>query len=168
MENNLKNLFLNAYNDYAEAIYRHCYFRVFSEARAEELTQETFLRTWEYLNNKGKIDNIRAFLYRVANNLVIDESRKKKEKSLEALLEAGVLSEPSFKDSEKIEQDILLKEVLTAMEKLSPDTQEIIVLRYVDDLDPKEIAKVLEISSNAASVRLHRALGELKEIVKEF
>ena len=72
-----------------DAIFRHCYFRVFDRERARDLVQETFLKTWEYLTRGHDIENIRAFLYRVATNLIIDDSRRKKEISLEQLSESG-------------------------------------------------------------------------------
>ncbi len=85
----LEDIFIKAYDDHSDAIFRHCYFRVFERERAKELTQEVFIKTWEYLRNGQEVKNLRAFLYRVANNLVIDESRKKKANSLEAMQEQG-------------------------------------------------------------------------------
>ena len=83
MRNTTNDTFLTAYDKYADAIYRHCFFRVFSKEKAEELTQETFMRTWQYLEDGKEVLNLRAFLYRVANNLIIDHSRKKKEERLD-------------------------------------------------------------------------------------
>ena len=69
-------IFGEAYDLYADAIYRHCFFRVYSKERAEELTQETFLKLWQYMNDGNEIENIRALAYRIATNLVIDDKRK--------------------------------------------------------------------------------------------
>src|SRR3990167_9783866 len=69
--------FLDAYQQYVDAIYRHCYFRVYNKDLAEDLTQETFIKTWKYIAEGKEIKNIKAFLYRVAVNLIIDNSRKK-------------------------------------------------------------------------------------------
>ena len=71
MKSDLQEGFLNAYDAYADAIYRHCFFRVFSKERAEELAQETFMKTWEYVARGNVIENYKAFLYRVTNNLII-------------------------------------------------------------------------------------------------
>ena len=84
----LEKQFLKAYDEFADPIFRHCYFRVFNRERAKDLMQETFTKTWEYLNqspitnHESRITNMRAFLYRVANNLIIDNSRQKDERSL--------------------------------------------------------------------------------------
>jgi RNA polymerase sigma-70 factor (ECF subfamily) len=88
--------FLAAYDNYADAIYRHCFYRVFSKPLAEELTQDTFMKTWKYLEGGKQVENLRAFLYRVANNLIIDHSRKKKEERLDALLEKSADLEPAY------------------------------------------------------------------------
>jgi DNA-directed RNA polymerase specialized sigma24 family protein len=88
-QSDLENEFMQAYDNFADAIFRHCYYRVFDRERGKDLMQETFMRAWQYLNKGEKVLNMRAFLYRIANNLIIDESRKKKEQSLEQLQEAG-------------------------------------------------------------------------------
>ncbi len=163
MSNKQTQEFLDAYEKYAEAIYRHCFFRVYSKTRAEELMQETFMKTWQYLRNGADIENLRAFLYRVANNLVIDLSRKKKEDSLDALLEESDAFEPSEDGRVIAEQKALLRDVLHTMEKLSKEEREILTMRYIDDLDPKDIAVVLNITPNNASVRLNRAMHALKQ-----
>lgn len=155
-----KNQFLRAYDEYAQAIFRHCYFRVFNRERAKELMQETFLRTWKYIGKGQKIDNLKAFLYRTANNLIIDESRKKKESSLDKLEEEGF--EPALEGSEP--QDFLeLKRVLKALDKVDPKYRDVVSLRYLDDLSVKEIAQLINETENNVSVRLHRALQKLKE-----
>jgi RNA polymerase sigma factor (sigma-70 family) len=162
-----KNEFLAAYDSYAEAIYRHCFFRVFSAQRAEELTQETFLKTWEYLGDGKEIQNIRAFLYRVASNLIIDDSRKKKEESLEYVLEKNPSLDPISDGEEEMGRKLELKEIMAVLNKLPRDTREILTFRFVDDLDPKDIAEILNISPNNVSVRLNRATKVLREALNK-
>jgi RNA polymerase sigma-70 factor (ECF subfamily) len=151
-----------AYDQYADAIFRHCYFRVFSRERGKELMQETFLRTWQYMADGKHIDNMRAFLYRIANNLIIDESRKKREASLEALQETGF--DPSGEDgnataASKLEE----RRILETLSKLDAPYRDVFVMRHIDGLKPAEIATMLGESSNAISVRLHRATEQLRK-----
>ncbi len=159
----MRDNFLEAYDRYADALYRHCYFRVYSRARAEELVQETFMKTWVYLSEGKRIDNMKAFLYRVATNLVVDEVRKKKEESLENLLESSAISEPAADST--LETEVSFREVVRMMGRLPEAEREILVLRYVDDLDPREIAEILGITANNASVRLNRALAQLRQLI---
>ena len=158
----IRETFLDAYDRYADAIYRHCYFRVFSRARAEELMQETFLRAWQYLASGENVHTMRAFLYRVANNLIIDESRKRKEMSLDAMQEEGSLKEPTEDGAEALEQGVLVKEVLEELRALDRDERTIILMRYVDEFEPREIAEVTGMSVNVVSVKLHRALKKVR------
>ncbi len=162
MEDRAKKQFLAAYDSYADALYRHCFFRVFSKARAEELVQETFMRAWVYMEAGNAVANTRAFLYRVANNLIIDHARKKKEESLDALLEESDAYEPAYEGHKQIEKNILIGEVKEAMENLSDSDRGLLIKRYVDDLDPKEIAEILQTNANNVSVKIHRAIKTLK------
>lgn len=158
-------LLSDAYEQYADAIFRHCYFRVFSRERGKELMQETFLRTWQYLSEGKTVDNMRAFLYRIANNLIIDESRKKRESSLEALQEAGF--DPPGEDG-NVKASKLLEEqrILETLAKLDPPYREVFVMRHIDGLKPAEIASMLGESANTISVRLHRATEQLRTFLK--
>ena len=157
--------FLAAYDAHAEAIYRHVFFRVYSKARAEELVQDTFLRTWEYIRDGKEVENLRAFLYRVANNAVIDHVRKKREDSLDDLMETSDAWEPSMDGRAEAERSFALRDIFETMKKLDDDAREILTLRYVDDLDPKDIAVILGITPNNASVRLNRAMQALKQLM---
>lgn len=158
-----KNKFLEAYDAYSNALYRHCFFRIFSRERAEELVQETFLKTWDYMLQGKEIANIRAFLYRVATNLIIDDSRKKKEASLDALLAESKNFQPSDNSHRIMESKALFGEAMKNLKFLDEEDRNIIILRYVDDLGPGEISEIIGTSANVVSVRLNRALEKLKK-----
>src|SRR3989338_4657432 len=138
--------FMKVYDAHVDAIFRHCYFRVFDRERARDLVQETFLKTWEYLAQGRKIENIRAFLYRVATNLIIDDSRRKKEISLEQLSESGF--DPAAEEKEEITATIDRDFLLKKLEEIDPLHCEILIMRYVDDISIKEMAKILEEREN--------------------
>ncbi len=160
-----KDTFLDAYDRYADAIYRHCFFRVFSKAKAEELVQETFMRAWDYLARGERVDNMKAFLYRVATNLIVDEARKRKEVSLDALREGIDFREPSTDGAADIERTVFVRQVRAKMGELDPEDRAILVMRYVDDLDPREIAEILETNANNVSVKLNRAAKKVREML---
>lgn len=162
MQRDIEEKFLVAYDDHADAIYRHCFFRVFSEGRAEELTQEVFMRAWEYLASGKDVQNIRAFLYRIATNLIIDESRKKKEESLDQLLETSDALEPIHDGHKDMEKNFLMKDVVAKIKSLPQEESQLLIMRYIDDLEPKEIAEILGVSANNVSVRINRAVSSLK------
>lgn len=158
-------VFISAYDAYADAIFRHCYFRVFDRERARDLMQEAFMRTWEYVAKGKEVKNIRAFLYKVANNLIIDHSRKKKEFSLDELREKGF--EPGFDNKDKLQASIDGQAIFVALEKLDKKYRDVIFMRYVDEFSPKEIAAALGERENVISVRIHRGLKQLRSILYE-
>lgn len=164
---NDKTKFLEAYNAYADAIFRYCFFRVRTRTEAEEIVQETFMKTWKYMASGAEIENIRAFLYRVAANSIVDSGRKKREESLDELLSDVHRPEPSYEEKKDIEDAILMKDIRAELSALPEEDRDIILLRFMDDLSPKEIAVALEISANNASVRLNRAVKRLKQHLKE-
>jgi RNA polymerase sigma factor (sigma-70 family) len=95
-------------------------------------------------------------------HLIIDESRKKREASLEALQETGF--DPSGEDgnataASKLEE----RRILETLSKLDAPYRDVFVMRHIDGLKPAEIATMLGESSNAISVRLHRATEQLRK-----
>jgi RNA polymerase sigma-70 factor (ECF subfamily) len=151
------------YDEFADAIFRHCYFRVYDRELAKDLTQETFIKTWDYLSQGRLIENMRAFLYQVANNLVIDNARKKKPISLDVLHDQGF--DPSEDPSESFARNLEAKNIIALLRRLDAKYREVVVFRYVDDLGPREIAAILGESENVVSVRLNRALKQLRELI---
>jgi RNA polymerase sigma-70 factor, ECF subfamily len=161
----LEQEFLAAYDQYADAIFRHCYFRVFDRERGTDLMQEVFMRAWEYLAKGEKVLNMRAFLYRIANNLIVDESRKKKETSLDKLQEEGF--DPGIDDTDRINNRIEHARVLDTLKGLDNNYRDILVMRYMNDLSPSEIAEVTGESANTISVRIYRGLKQLRSKLAE-
>ena len=155
--------FLRAYDELADAIFRHCYYRVYNRETARDLMQETFTRTWEYIANGGKVENPRAFLYRTAHNLIVDASRRKRELSLEALEEEGF--NPGYDTRESTENSFAAKEVQQALEQLESKYRVAVSMRYIDGLSPKEIASALGQSENVVSVHIHRGVKQLKQLL---
>lgn len=158
--------FLEVYNFYAPKLFRHIYYRVSSRETAEDLAQQVFYKVWRYLAEaEKKIDDLNAFLYRTANNLVVDYYRQAERKNIKIgeELERSLASETS--DVEEIDRDFDLDRVKQALEKLSVEQKNLIIWRYLDDMSIDEIAKVSGKSKNAVYVGLHRALKELKKIM---
>lgn len=153
--------FLRAYDDYADAIFRHCYFRLYDRERARELMQETFARTWRYLVDGGQIDHLRAFLYRTARNLIIDEQRRRTNVSLDEFLEKGIDLAPVSGKILEVAADA--HRLLDVIHQLPKEYKEVLLLRYVDGLAPREIAHLTGESANVISVRIHRARRRLRQ-----
>ena len=165
----MEQVFISAYDEYADAIFRHCFFRVSDRERAKELSQEVFVRAWEYLkkHSDDEVENMQALLYHIARNLIIDEyrGRKKQSVSLDVLNEEDGF-DPADNGHEEIIRASEMGEVKKAMEELPDHFREDLLLRYVDDMGVKDVAELLGEKENAISVRIHRGIAELRKILK--
>ncbi|MDP2641355.1 MAG: sigma-70 family RNA polymerase sigma factor [Candidatus Yanofskybacteria bacterium] len=156
--------FVALYDRCADAIFRHCCFRLFEYESARDVTQETFTRTWKYIAEGGTVHNMRAFLYRVANNLIVDISRKRKVSSLHAIQEKGF--DIGFEDPGISIQRMDAKAAFVLLRKLNVKYRDVIVMRYIDELTVREIAGILGESENTISVRIHRGIQKLCTILE--
>lgn len=173
MRPNTAHAFEEAYMRYNDELFRHCYLRVSDRERAVELTQEAFLRTWDYVKKGNEVLEFRPFLYRTLKNLIIDEYRKMKTQSLEKMVEdtegGSIEALLPADESNTLEAAIDRFEGSRALEALKqlPDAyKEVLIMRYVEGLSPKEIAHQLEENENAISVRVHRGLKKLKDLLE--
>lgn len=157
--------FLEAYEQYGDAIFRHCYFRVSDREKAKDLVQETFSRAWQFIASGHEVQNMKAYMYQIANNLIIDYYRKKKDISLDGLQEDGF--DPGFDDREHLENFIAGKEALGMLESLDDAYRGVVIMRYVDDVPIQDIAVIMGVSENVVSVRLHRALKKLRGMFEQ-
>ena len=162
--------FLEAFDEYADALFRYASLRLSDRERAKDLTQESFIKAWDYVREGGDVKHWKSFLYRVLHNLIIDEYRRSKTTSLDALLEEDTGSASALlavdgraTTEEALDDQMLIKRVRELIKEL-PESQRIpLSLRYVDGLSPQEIAELLDLSENVVSVRIHRAVARLKE-----
>ena len=159
--------FEKAFEEYADAIFRHCFFRVSDREKAKDLTQECFLRTWDYVSRGNDIQNIRAFLYRTAHNLIVDEYRRRKDISLDAMREDGGF-DPMGDGAADVMVSVGAKEAVEAIRKIDPAYRDVVLMRYVDEMSPKEIAVIVGESENAVSVRIHRGVKKVREVLGEL
>ncbi|MDU6854467.1 MAG: RNA polymerase sigma factor [Zhenhengia sp.] len=142
--------------DQYEKIYKYCYFKVKNRHLAEDLTQETFLKFFiqhTYISRGKPL----AYLYTIAKNLCTDSYKK---------LAVDNLDEVEMKESmfEVLERNITLEE---AVRSLSQELQEIIMLRFVNELSMAEISKITGISRFSIHRKINKALRQLKVILRE-
>jgi RNA polymerase sigma-70 factor (ECF subfamily) len=170
----LQHSFEEAFEAYSDELFRHASIRLSDRERARELTQETFMKVWVYAQ-KGTADirELRPFLYRTLRNLIIDEYRKHKATSLEAMAERSQMDVEDIMapdESNTLEAAVGRHEgarALKALQQLDEPYREAVTLRYVDSLSPQEIASLIGESENVVSVRVHRGLKKLKAALEE-
>ncbi len=163
----IQAIFMKSYEEHSDAILRYCHFQTSNREVALDLVQDTFMKTWSYLQGGNEVDNVKAFLYKVAKNLIIDYRRKKKSYSLDAITETGIeFSEGD--ESEDATNKFDRQFVLSQLEKLDPDAREILTMRYVNEMSIKEIAEATDLTPNNVSVKIHRSIDKMKLVLKDF
>lgn len=163
----LQNTFLEAYNTYSEPLFRFCFFKLNDRELAKDLMQETFTKAWMSASTGGlEINCVKAVLYKIAGNLVIDEYRRRNRRgvtpSLDVLHEEGF--DPSFDDTESLHNIIDGKEAVQLISKIREPYGESVFMRYVQELTLTEIAEITGESENTISVRIHRGISILKKL----
>ncbi len=166
-ESNTQKRFTEIYKAESDALFRFCVFRITNRENALDITQETFMRYWDALISGKDIKNDRAFLFTICRNLIIDYYRKKKSISLDAILDEVGESSSFVEDKDSNLNSYSTAEARFVMDKLKelePSDRQLVYLRFIEGFQPKDIAEILEVSSNVISVRLTRAIVKLREI----
>lgn len=162
---------MKAFEEYVDPLFRHASIRLSDRERAIEIVHDTFAKVWGYIREGHEVLSFKSFLYKVLNNLIIDEYRRRKETSLDALLAVEGVDEGMFAELREEPLQGLIdaldaEQVLKVLSGL-PDMYRVpIVLRFVDGLAPKEIAELIEESENVVSVRIHRGIKFLKKKIE--
>jgi RNA polymerase sigma-70 factor, ECF subfamily len=167
--------FTALYDRYVSAIYRFVFLKLSSKELAEDVTSETFLRAWRYVQENKEILNFRALLYQIARRLVIDTYRRSQE-TRELSLTTFVTSEGADPSSiEKVEladtkrgpifmearADLSL--LLKRLSRLKDDYQDVVALRLIDGLSFSDIARILEKTPGNVRVIYHRAMKAMQQ-----
>ena len=162
--------FSQVYDLYVTPIYRFIYFKVATRQDAEDLTSEAFLRVWQYITEtEERIENLRALLYKIARNLVIDSYRQKAKKGLTQYSEVLDNIEDKRQQSllNQIETEFEMKNIELVLRKMKDEYREVIILRFIEELSISEIAKILDKSKGSVRVLLHRALKVTRELLDQ-
>ena len=133
-----------------DKIYKYCYFRLHNRDLAEDITQETFLRFFasETYRDTGQV---LQYLYTVARNLCIDECRRPKTDDL-----------PDSRSLDTEEEIMTSIDLRTALDRLSDDDRELILLRYINEVPLSEMSKLYKISRFALYRRIQDITKKLQ------
>lgn len=151
------------YELYFTPVYRYIYLRTKSKEEAEDLTQVVFIKVFKSIGgfqeqNKQPL----AYFFTVARNTVIDHWRKKKEVLSDKPPET--LSAESFENPQNlIDQKSTAQAIYKSLENLTEEQQEVIILKFINDLTTAEIATVLDKKEDAVRQLQCRALKILKQ-----
>jgi RNA polymerase sigma-70 factor (ECF subfamily) len=156
-----QDMFARLYEAYMERVYRYVYFRVADENLAEDITSQVFLKVWEKLGTyQAGQSPFMAWLYRIARNAVIDHYRSKK---VAVSLEEANPVELSHADEvdEKLDLQIQSEELREALQELTEEQQQVLVLKFVGGLSTMEIAQQMGKQEGAVRALQMRGLQGL-------
>lgn len=167
-----KTAFVKLYDKYFQQIYKYVLTRVADTALAEDITSETFMSALENMDRYEYTGRpFSSWLYRIAINNITDHYRMKKSEH-EAAMQKWHETEDKFdgadielKESESEEEKLVnLKELNQSIRKLKQHEQEIISLKYFENLSYQEIADILDTNTSNVGVKLKRAMARLSQI----
>ncbi|MDX1521123.1 MAG: sigma-70 family RNA polymerase sigma factor [Anaerolineae bacterium] len=156
------------YELYVEKIYSYIYYRVGNHQEAEDLTAKVFYRALNHIphyNNRGL--PIGAWLYRIARNLVANWHRDNKRRQMVAIDNLNLQSDRRKTPHKAAELTNERELLLAAIQKLPPERQQLLTLKFVEKLSNAEIGRLMGRSEGAVKSLYHRTLVTLKQLLAE-
>jgi len=154
---------------YQDRLFRSLLRMTGSREEAEDVAQESFVQSFVKLSSFKGNSQYFTWLYRIAFNTCISRKRRKRPTtSVDAMRNAGA-ADPTDSGpaaGEQLEQQERIAAVHSALAELSDEYRQIIVLRELEDCSYEEIAKILEMPVGTVRSRLHRARGQLRDVLK--
>jgi RNA polymerase sigma-70 factor (ECF subfamily) len=161
--------FGDLYESHAPVVFRYLYAHLDSRMDAEDLTGEVFLKAWQSLPKyieRGV--PFLAFLFRIARNVLVDHYRQNNRlESKDPDEMDGYKAETSTEPVDLVGSQMEHQQIVNVLEKLRPDYQSVLTLRFISELSPEETARVMNRSVGAVRVLQHRALAALREEMKK-
>ena len=154
------------YNLFFKRIYTFIYYRVSHKETAEDLAEEVFLKAYTKLSSVKAAKSLEAWLYQIARNLVIDHYRSRKEQLGLETVENSLIYEDTILDTLNLshQQAIINK----LMRNLPPDYQQVLRLKFFENLNNEVIAELMGKSEGAVRVIQFRAITKLKELFEKY
>lgn len=152
------------YEEYYGKIARYAFFHIGSRTEAEDIAGDVFLRALESLKSyQERGIPMQAWLFRIAHNLVVDHLRKTAKRWIVPLDTVQV--EADDNPATVAEKNIELERVAKAMEQLTPEQREVIVLRFFGGLTSKEAGSILNKSDGAIREMQRAAIEKLRKLL---
>lgn len=152
--------------EYQTAVYRLA-LRMCGESGAEDAAQEAFVAAWRGLPRFRGECRFSTWLYRLTTNAAIDYLRREQKQRTDGDLDDLPLADDSPSPQEQAERSETQQRVRKALAALSEEHRQILLLRYMQELDYGEIAQALHISVGTVKSRINRAKARLRELLAQ-
>jgi RNA polymerase sigma-70 factor (ECF subfamily) len=151
---------------YYPVLYRYIYQHIYHRETAEDLTAEVFTRMLEQLaKGCGPQTHLRAWLYRVAYNVVIDHSRRQVHRDHDCLDERTAFAHGDVEG--EAEHSLLRDRARAALGQLTPDQRAVLILKYLEGYGNREVAEMMGTTIGAIKALQHRGLEAMRRCLSE-
>lgn len=148
------------YGVYLDRIYRYVFYQINNKMAAEDITEEVFLKAWKAIGScKGKEKTFSSWLYRIAHNQMVN--------TLRGANKVTSLDKENSVDITDPKQDVAVnmeyQELLETMAGLPTNQRQVLILKFIEGLNNREIGKITGKSEGAIRITQMRALALLKK-----
>lgn len=170
-----KNAFKALYEEYYDRLYFFVLKNVDSKEAAEDITQDTFLKSMEKIDSLEKPENYVSWLHSIAYNKCTDMFRSRKsdvyfdtDEEFEAAMESHSLNEPIMVPEDYATDKDRARQLKAMIDSLKPDMKSALILYYYNDMNLADVAKAMGIPENTVKQKLFRARKKLKSKIEEM
>lgn len=161
-----RQVLVSIYEEFNAELYRYAYRMLDDSHLAEDCVSETFSRFLRVVRDgTAPVENVRAYLYRVAHNWITDHYRRQPLPPLS--LDSDRHEEPNSNPSVVVAIELERERIRAALLRLPPEQRQVIELRFLEDWSHKEVAAALGKSEEATRALQHRALATLRRYLIE-
>ncbi len=162
-----KDAFVILHDRYAKKIKRFLLYKLPTESDVEDELNNIFLRAWTYMTT-AQVESASGLLYKIARNRVADFYRSRSDQQpLEIDEQVIEIASDEGSGAEQMEVSAEMRVMEAHLKKINPSYQELIIMRYFDNMSISEMAEFLDKTENNVRVTLFRAIQALKKIIEE-
>jgi RNA polymerase sigma-70 factor, ECF subfamily len=156
------------YERYRLGVYRYLYYRAGDTQIADDLTSEVFIRMIRALSGyQVQNSSFQAWLYQIAHNLLNDHYRKASNRN-QVELEDNMSNDPLYRRSRPVEHTLNSVALKQALEVLSDEQRDVIVMRFISGMSIAEVAQSIHKSEDAVKGLQRRALSSLRAVLADL
>lgn len=153
------------FHRYHRPLYGFLFHMTQHREASEDMLQNVFYRMLKSRHTFTGEGEFRTWMYFIARNVIKDHQKKvRREPGTYDVTDFAEKIGAGVRTDELVEHKLEVKALQKALEALSPESREVLILSRFQDLRHEEIARVLDISTGAVKVRVHRAINQLKEL----
>jgi RNA polymerase sigma-70 factor (ECF subfamily) len=158
-------------NRWQQRIHRFAYRYFSSHDEATEITQKTFIRAYKKLNTLEDTEKFSAWIYRIANNLCLDETKRagrRRSASMEALPNHPVAESLAANPDRHVQQSELGSILQIALNQLPAEQRIVVIMKEYEGLKFREIADILDEPENTVKSRMYYGLKKLRQLFEQW